>query len=142
MWDIEAHIYLPMLEELNYAPKHRYTYAPEILEHSRRIGKHYGLYEKACFQTVITSARWKEDEERWLVETSRGDRMTAKYIVLACGRQSLPKLPGIPGIDEFEGHAFHSSRWDYRYTGGDSEGKLVALPDKPLAVVGPGPTPV
>jgi len=142
MCDIEAHIYLPMLEELNYAPKHRYTYAPEILEHSRRIGKHYGLYEKACFQTVITSARWEEDKGRWLVETSRGDRMTAKYFVLACGRQSLPKLPGIPGIDEFEGHAFHSSRWDYRYTGGDSEGKLVGLRDKHVAVIGTGATAV
>jgi cyclohexanone monooxygenase len=142
MCDIEAHIYLPLLEELNYAPRHRYTYAPEILEHSRRIGRHYGLYDKACFQTVITSARWLEDEGKWLVETSRGDRMTAKYFVLACGRQSLPKLPGISGIDEFEGHAFHSSRWDYRYTGGDSTGQLVGLRDKHVAVVGTGATAV
>ena len=142
MCDIEAHIYLPLLEELNYAPRHRYTYAPEILEHSRRIGRHYGLYDKACFQTVITSARWLEDEAKWLVETSRGDRMTAKYFVLACGRQSLPKLPGIPGIDAFEGHAFHSSRWDYRYTGGDSTGQLVGLRDKHVAVVGTGATAV
>jgi cation diffusion facilitator CzcD-associated flavoprotein CzcO len=142
MCDIEAHIYLPLLEELNYAPKHRYAYAPEMLEHSRRIGEHYGLYDKACFQTLITAARWIESEGKWLVETSRGDRMTAKYIVLACGRQSLPKLPGIPGIDQFEGHAFHSSRWDYRYTGGDSTGNLVGLSDKHVAVIGTGATAV
>jgi cyclohexanone monooxygenase len=142
MCDIEAHIYLPLLEELNYAPRHRYAYAPEMLEHSRRIGEHYGLYEKACFQTVITRATWLEAESRWLIETNRGDRMTAKYFALACGRQSLPKLPGIPGIDAFEGHAFHSSRWDYRYTGGDSNGNLVGLRDKHVAVIGTGATAV
>ena len=67
MCDIEAHIYLPLLEELNYAPRHRYAYAPEMLEHSRRIGEHYGLYAKACFQTFITSARWLEPDGRWLI---------------------------------------------------------------------------
>jgi cyclohexanone monooxygenase len=142
MCDIEAHIYLPLLEELNYAPRHRYAYAPEMLEHSRRIGEHYGLYRKACFQTLITGARWLEAEGRWLIETSRGDRMTAKYFALACGRQSLPKLPGIPGVEEFEGHAFHSSRWDYRYTGGDSNGNLLGLRDKHVAVIGTGATAV
>jgi cyclohexanone monooxygenase len=142
MCDIEAHIYLPLLEELNYAPRHRYAYAPEMLEHSRRIGEHYGLYKKACFQTVITRASWLEAESRWLIETNRGDRMTAKYFALACGRQSLPKLPGIPGIDAFEGHAFHSSRWDYRYTGGDSNGNLAGLRDKHVAVIGTGATAV
>nr|WP_255326611.1 NAD(P)/FAD-dependent oxidoreductase [Sphingobium sp. EM0848] len=140
MCDIEAHIYLPLLEELHYAPKHRYAYAPEMLEHSQRIGRHYGLYEKACFQTAITAMRWQEKEKRWLVETNRGDRMTADFVVLACGRQSLPKLPNIPGIDTFEGHTFHSSRWDYGYTGGDSDGGLVGLGDKRVAVVGTGAT--
>lgn len=142
MCDIEAHIYLPLLEELNYAPKHRYAYAGEMLEHSQRIGRHYELYGKACFQTAITAARWIESEGQWLVETSRGDRLRADYLVLACGRQSRPKLPGIPGIDEFEGHAFHSSRWDYRYTGGDSSGNLIGLRDKHVAVVGTGATAV
>ncbi len=142
MCDIEAHIYLPLLEELNYAPRHRYAYAPEMLEHSQRIGKHYGLFDKACFQTVITAVSWIEEQGRWLVETDRGDRMTATYFVLSCGRQSLPKLPGIPGIDEFQGHAFHSSRWDYAYTGGDSGGDLIGLGDKTVAVVGTGATSV
>lgn len=140
MCDIEAHIYIPLLEELNYAPKTRYSFGPEMLEHSRRIGRHYGLYERACFQTSITAMRWQEKEKRWLVETSRGDRMTADFVVLACGRQSLPKLPNIPGIDTFEGHTFHSSRWDYSYSGGDSSGGLVGLSDKRVAVVGTGAT--
>lgn len=143
MCDIEAHIYMPLLEELGHAPKHRYAYAPEMLELSQKIGKHYGLYEKACFQTVITAAYWLEAEKRWVIETDRGDRMTADHFVLACGRQSLPKLPGIAGIDKFKGHAFHSSRWDYEYTGGCAEdGRLTKLSDKHVAVIGTGATAV
>jgi cation diffusion facilitator CzcD-associated flavoprotein CzcO len=143
MCDIEAHIYLPLLEELNHAPKHRYAYAAESLELSRKIGQHYGLYEKACFQTAIAGARWIENERKWLIETDRGDRLTADYFIMACGRQSLPKLPGIKGIDKFKGHAFHSSRWDYSYTGGsESDFRLTKLKDKRVAVIGTGATAV
>jgi cyclohexanone monooxygenase len=143
MCDIEAHIYLPLIEELDYAPKHRYAYAAEMLEHSRNIGRHYDMYRKACFQTSITEARWMESEQHWFIQTNRGDRLTANYLVLACGRQSLPKLPGIPGIEEFEGHAFHSSRWDYNYTGGSEQDfALTRLVDKRVAVVGTGATAV
>ena len=140
MCDIEAHIYLPLLEELNYAPKHRYSYGPELFEVAQRIGRQYRLYEKACFQTAITSMTWQEAEKHWLIETNRGDRMTADYVVMACGRQSLPKLPNIPGIDQFDGHVFHSSRWDYSYTGGDPTGNLTGLTDKRVGVVGTGAT--
>ncbi len=141
MCDIEAHIYLPLLEELNHTPKHRYAYAAESLELSRKIGQRYGLYEKACFQTVITAARWIESDQKWLIETNRGDRMTADYFIMACGRQSLPKLPGIAGIGSFGGHAFHSSRWDYAYTGGsETDFRLTRLRDKRVAVIGTGAT--
>jgi cation diffusion facilitator CzcD-associated flavoprotein CzcO len=143
MCDIEAHIYMPLLEELNHPPKHRYAYAPEMLELSQKIGHRHGLYDKACFQTVITATHWLENEKKWLIETDRGDRMTATYFVLACGRQSLPKLPGIDGLGKFEGHAFHSSRWDYAYTGGSAESaELTGLRDKRVAVIGTGATAV
>jgi cyclohexanone monooxygenase len=141
MCDLEAHIYLPLLEELNYAPRHRYSYAPEMLEHSQRIGKVYGLYDKALFQTTITGAEWREDEQQWFLTTDRGDELTADHLVLACGRQSLPKLPNLPGIDVFRPHAFHSSRWDYGYTGGDaSQPNLTKLRDKRVGIIGTGAT--
>jgi cation diffusion facilitator CzcD-associated flavoprotein CzcO len=140
MCDIEAHIYLPLLEELNYAPKHRYAYADEMLELSQRIGKEYGLYDKACFHTSITGAQWSENEKRWHIQTDRNDTLTANHFVLACGRQSLPKLPNLPGIDTFTGHIFHSSRWDYDYTGGSSQGGLTGLRNKRVGIVGTGAT--
>ena len=48
--------------------------------------------------------------------------MKAHYVCMALGVLNQPKLPGIPGIEDFKGHTFHASRWDYAYTGGDAEG--------------------
>ena len=138
--DIESYIYLPMLEELGYVPKLKYSYGPEILEHARNIGRHFGLYDRALFQTRVTSLEWDTGAKRWIVSTSRGDRLLARFVVVANGPLSRPKLPGIPGIQDFEGHTFHTSRWDYTYTGGDTNGGLTKLGDKKVGVIGTGAT--
>ena len=142
MCDVESYCYLPLLEELNYIPKHKYSFAPEILEHSRRIARHYNLYENACLQTAIEELRWDEANACWIISTDRGDRMTARYVAMANGPLSRPKLPGIPGINDFKGHTFHTSRWDYRYTGGDSSGNLTGLKGKRVGIIGTGATAV
>ena len=140
--DVESYIYLPLLEELGYMPKEKYSHAPEILEHSRAIGRHFDLYDGALFQTGVKELRWSEDERRWLVSTDRGDVIRARFISLASGPLNRPKLPGIPGIRDFKGHTFHTSRWDYDYTGGTAEGGLDKLADKRIAVIGTGATAV
>jgi cation diffusion facilitator CzcD-associated flavoprotein CzcO len=140
--DIESYIYLPLLEETGYIPKEKYSYAPEILAHARRIGEKFDLYRNACFQTQIKALTWSEDECRWIVTTNRDDRMRARYVVMSNGPLNRPKLPGISGIDSFKGHTFHTSRWDYRYTGGDTNGNLHKLGDKRIAVIGTGATAV
>ena len=140
--DTESYIYLPLLEETGYMPQGKYARAPEILEHSRRIGRHFDLYPSALFQTVITDMRWLDDEARWLVATDRNDALRARFVVLAGGPLNLPKLPGIPGVDSFAGHTFHTSRWDYAYTGGDANGKLTGLADKRVGIIGTGATAV
>jgi cyclohexanone monooxygenase len=138
--DIESYIYLPLLEETGYLPKEKYSFANEIRAHARRIGETFDLYGAACFQTEITELRWLEDEARWLVSTNRGDAMKARYVVMSNGPLNRPKLPGIPGIETFKGHSFHTSRWDYAYTGGNSEGGLDKLADKRVAIIGTGAT--
>src|SRR5208282_391405 len=140
--DIESYIYLPLLEETGYMPKEKYSFAPEILEHSRRIGEKFDLYRDACFQTQIKAITWNEEECRWIVTTNRDDRMRARYVVMSNGPLNRPKLPGISGIDGFKGHTFHTSRWDYGYTGGDTNGNLHKLGDKRVAVIGTGATAV
>ncbi|MFI5320776.1 MAG: flavin-containing monooxygenase [Myxococcota bacterium] len=138
--DIESYIYLPLLEETGYIPKEKYSYAPEILEHARRIGEKFDLYRRACFQTQISELRWDEAERRWSVTTNRDDRMRARFVVMSNGPLNRPKLPGVPGIASFRGHTFHTSRWDYAYTGGDSTGGLHKLADKRVAIIGTGAT--
>jgi cation diffusion facilitator CzcD-associated flavoprotein CzcO len=140
--DIESYIYLPLLEETGYIPREKYSYAPEILAHARRIGEQFDLYRDACFQTQIKALTWSEDECRWIVTTNRDDRMRARFVVMSNGPLNRPKLPGIAGIDSFKGHTFHTSRWDYGYTGGDTNGNLHKLGDKRVAVIGTGATAV
>jgi cation diffusion facilitator CzcD-associated flavoprotein CzcO len=140
--DTESYIYLPLLEETGYIPTEKYAKAPEIQEQFRRIGLRYGLYERAAFQTKVDSVRWDEGLHRWRVETNRDDHIRAKFVCLCLGTYTRPKLPGIPGIETFQGYSFHTSRWDYAYTGGDSYGNLTKLRDKRVAIVGTGATAV
>lgn len=138
--DTESYIYLPLLEELSYVPKAKYAHAPEILAHSQNIGRKYNLYDNACFQTEVTELAWDEDASQWVVHTNRGDAMRAKFIVMSNGPLNRPKLPGIKGISDYQGHTFHTSRWDYEYTGGGPEGGLTGLADKRVGIIGTGAT--
>jgi cation diffusion facilitator CzcD-associated flavoprotein CzcO len=140
--DIESYIYLPLLEETGYIPTEKYAHAPEIQEHCRRIAKHFGLYDNACLSTEITAVDWDADASRWSIRTNRGDVMRAKFIVIGNGPLHRPKLPGIPGIENFKGHSFHTSRWDYDYTGGNVLGGLDKLRDKRVGIIGTGATSV
>jgi cyclohexanone monooxygenase len=141
--DTASFVYMPLLEETGHMPSEKYAHAPEILEHCQRIGKHYGLYEDALFHTEVTGLEWDDDRSRWVVRTNRGDELTARFVGMGTGPLHVPKLPGIPGIESFQGHSFHTSRWDYDYTGGDPSGApLDRLADKRVAIIGTGATAV
>lgn len=136
--DSDSYCYLPLLEETGYIPTQKYAYGDECFEHAQRIGKHFGLYEKALFSTMTKSLEWDEALRRWHIGTNRDDRILARFVIMAQGPFNKPKLPGIPGIGDFTGHTFHSARWDYAYTGGDMHGGLTGLEDKKVAVIGTG----
>lgn len=138
--DVESLIYLPMLEELGYLPSEKYPRAAEIHAHCRKLAEKFGLYPAALLQTQVERLTWDESRKRWLVTTDREDRISARFVVSCTGLLSTPKLPGIPGIETFEGKAFHTSRWDYGYTGGDASGDLTGLADKVVGIIGTGAT--
>lgn len=141
--DTASMIYMPLLEETGYMPTEKYARAPEILEHCRRIGTQYGLYDRALFHTRIEKLVWEEGASAWRIHTDRGDNFTAQFVITGTGPLHVPKLPGVPGIESFKGHAFHTSRWDYDYTGGDADGApLDKLADKRVALIGTGATAV
>jgi cyclohexanone monooxygenase len=137
--DTASMIYMPLLEETGHRPTEKYAHAPEILAQCQRIGRQFKLYDNALFHTQVRSLTWDEARSRWLIQTDRGDAFTAQYIGLGTGPLHVPKLPGIPGIETFQGHSFHTSRWDYAYTGGDPLGApLDRLADKRVAIIGTG----
>ncbi len=138
--DVESYVYMPLLEELGYIPTEKYAHGPEIFAHAQAIGRHYDLYESALFQTQVSALEWDEEARRWIVSTDRDDRIRARFVCMANGPYSKPKLPGIPGLGDFAGHTFHTSRWDYDYTGGDTTGGLTKLADKRVGVIGTGAT--
>ena len=140
--DTEAPIYLPLCEEVGYVPSHKFAYQPEILEHARRIGRHYDLYDGALFHTAVTDLVWNDEAQEWIISTNRGDALRARFVIMSNGPLNTPKLPGVPGIERFKGHTFHTSRWDYAYTGGSAEGGLSGLADKRVAIIGTGATAV
>lgn len=140
--DIESYVYLPLLEETGFLPERKYSQGPEIRAYTQRIADHYDLNRDALFQTEVTDLTWDEAATRWIVSTNRGDRIRARFVVMANGPLHRPKLPGIPGIETFDGHTFHTSRWDYDYTGGDQNGGLDKLADKVVGIIGTGATAV
>ena len=138
--DIESYIYLPLLEETGYIPKEKYAYQPEIYAHVHRIAGHFGLRDIAIFRTRIVEMLWDEQIHRWRVKTNRGDEFRARFVIGATGPAVGARLPRLPGIDAFAGKMFHTSRWDYAYTGGDTTGGLHKLGDKRVAIIGTGAT--
>ena len=136
--DVESYVYIPLLEELGYVPTEKYAKGAEIFAHCQRIAKHYDLYRDACLQTDVHEIRWNEAHSRWTIRTNRGDEISARFVSMANGYQAKPKLPGIPGLDSFRGHTFHTSRWDYGYTGKNLEN----LAGKRVGIIGTGATAV
>jgi cyclohexanone monooxygenase len=140
MCDVESYIYLPLLEETGYIPSERYAHAPEILSHSQNIARKYDLYTDALFHTAVESVTWNAEDKHWVVGTDRGDSLRTQFVVMANGPLSRPKLPAIPGISTYQGHTFHTSRWDYAYTGGDAESEMTGLNEKVVGIIGTGAT--
>ena len=141
--DTASFIYMPLLEETGHMPSEKYAHAAEILEHCQRIGKQFDLYDDALFHTEVTDLEWDDARSVWVIRTNRDDEFTARFLAMGTGPLHVPKLPGIPGIESFAGHSFHTSRWDYDYTGGDPLGApMEKLADKRVGIIGTGATAV
>ena len=132
--DVVAYDYLPLLDELDYVPVNHYSRGPEIFAHCQAIAKKYDLYDLAVFGTTITSTIWNEEEGMWHLKTDRGDHMRAKFVICANGTLSKPKLSKIQGMETYGGYSFHTSRWDYEFTGQNLEN----LKDKVVGIIGTG----
>jgi cation diffusion facilitator CzcD-associated flavoprotein CzcO len=141
--DTHSFVYVPLLEETGHMPTEKYAHGPEIREQCRRIARQFGLYDDALLSTEVTALEWEPERSRWLIRTNRGDAFRAQFVTMGTGPLHRPKLPGIPGLESFRGHSFHTSRWDYDYTGGDAAGApMDRLAGRRVGVIGTGATSV
>ena len=122
--DVESYSYLPLLEEMGHFPSMKFASGFEILEYCQAMAERYGFYDRCLFHTTVERTVWDEADARWTVHTDRGDAMRARYVVLANGILTTPKLARIDGMESFAGQSFHTSRWDYNI---DLEGKRVGI---------------
>jgi cation diffusion facilitator CzcD-associated flavoprotein CzcO len=124
--DVPSHLY-----EFSFAPNPRWSrrYAPqaEIQEYVEDVARRNGVFDRVRTGVEVQGARWDEQRDKWLLETSAG-RHEADILITACGQLSVPKLPTIPGLDSFAGPAFHTAQWRHD----------VSLEGKRVAVIGTG----
>jgi cation diffusion facilitator CzcD-associated flavoprotein CzcO len=132
--DTPSYDYIPLLDEMGKVPASYYAKGPEIYAHCQDIARKYDLYKLAVFQTTVTSTVWDAKANLWRIGTNRGDKMSARFVIVANGTLSQPKLSKINGMEDFKGHSFHTSRFDYAYTGHD----LSNLKDKVVGIIGTG----
>ena len=139
--DNDAYCYLPLLEEMGFLPSKKFADGSEIQAYAQSIARRFGFAERALFHTQVTGLKWDEPTKRWQVSTNRGDAIRARFVIVASGVLNMPKLPSVRGIEKFKGKIFHTSRWDYTYTGGSyGDPVLDKLFDKRVAIVGTGAT--
>lgn len=122
--DVESYSYLPLLEEMGYFPTMKFASGFEILEYCQKLAARTNFYDHCLFHTTVQSTEWDEATSHWIVSTDRGDKMRARFVVLANGILTTPKLARIEGMESFAGRSFHTSRWDYNV---DLQGKRVGI---------------
>ena len=122
--DVESYSYFPLLEEMGYMPTMKFASGFEIMEYCQNMAEKFGFYEHCLFHTTVEKTSWDESTGRWTVNTDRGDKMRARFVILANGILTTPKLARIEGMETFSGDAFHTSRWDYNV---DLKGKTVGI---------------
>ncbi|GMU47050.1 MAG: monooxygenase [Porticoccaceae bacterium] len=130
--DVEAYSYLPLLEEVGYFPTMKFASGFEIFEYCQKMAEKFGFYDRCLFHTTVEKTLWNESAKRWVVTTDRGDAMKAKFVILANGILTTPKLAKIEGMETFRGDSFHTSRWNYD----------VPLEGKRVGIIGTGATAV
>jgi cation diffusion facilitator CzcD-associated flavoprotein CzcO len=120
--DIPSHLY-----SFSFAPNpdwtRTYPLQPELRDYLRRCAERFGVMDRIHFETEITGAAWDDEASVWRLETSQGS-WTADVVIAAPGPLSEPSIPDVPGLDGFEGTAFHTARWDQSH---DVTGKRVAV---------------
>jgi cyclohexanone monooxygenase len=103
----------------------RYASQPEILRYIEHVADRFDLRRDITLSTRVTSAVWDEGAAAWTVETDRGDRIAARFCIMATGCLSTPQRPAFKGLERFQGRWYHTGFWPHE--GVDFTGQRVAV---------------
>ena len=93
--------------------RERYSVQSDILDYARAFCERFDLRRDIHFDTRVMSARFDGERNEWILTTDRGSRFVAPFCVMATGCLSVPKVPDLPGIEDFEGELYHTARWPH-----------------------------
>jgi len=117
-----------LLYSFSFAPRadwpDRYAKQDDILAYLERCARDSGLTAHIRFGAEVTAAEWDEAESLWVVRTRDGAAFKAQALISATGQLDRPFVPRLPGLERFEGPAFHSAQWRHDV---DLAGKRVAV---------------
>src|SRR5262249_30905681 len=103
----------------------RYASQPEILRYANHVADRFDLRRDIAFQTRVTRASFDERSHAWVIDTDKGERVVARYLVTAMGCLSAPNTPRIAGLADFAGPTYHTGNWPHE--GVDFTGKTVGV---------------
>lgn len=89
----------------------RYPAQPEILKYINFVSDRLNLRPSITASTRVTSLHFDEDRDLWVAETDHGDRVESRQVIMATGQLSVPILPRIDGVDDFQGASYHTAQW-------------------------------
>lgn len=125
--DITSFLYQFKFEK-SYPWKSHFATQGELLEYIDYIVDKYGLRDKIALNTALEDARWDEAKKQWVLQIKHPDgsqETIQSNAVMSCsGLFSTPRLPEIPGIEDYQGEMFHTTNWNHDY---DLTGKNVAI---------------
>lgn len=138
MCDVESYIYMPLLEKMDYISQQKYSTGYELRRYMEAIAEKYELGPKAMFSGKVDKMVWDEERREWVVNLTQLGQLNApiltvrsSIVISSTGILNLPKMIGLPGILDYEGKSFHTSRWDYGCTGGtQADPAMVNLQEK------------
>jgi cation diffusion facilitator CzcD-associated flavoprotein CzcO len=120
--DIPSHLY-SFSFALNPEWSRTYPLQPELRRYLRECTERYGVGDHIRFRCEVTGAEWDDRAGVWRIETEQ-ERFAVELLFAAPGFLSEPATPALPGLDDFEGEAFHTARWNHDY---DLSGRRVAV---------------
>ena len=120
--DVPSHLY-----SFSFAlnPNWSRAFSPhdEIFDYLRRTAGDFGVADRISYDTTVLEARWDEDIQKWILQTTKGE-LTATFVIAGTGGLSEPSIPKVPGLEKFEGTTFHSATWNHDH---DLTGERVAV---------------